>query len=101
MPPISSGGMPPSLQMLNILEGYDLAASGFGSAATVHLARRVDAASLRRPGALPRRPRAFNPQMPIDRLISKEYAAELRSSIRTGSGVDVVSGNLRLAVGGP
>ena len=36
MPPISSGGTA-LLTMLNVLEGYDLAAKGFGSSATVHL----------------------------------------------------------------
>jgi gamma-glutamyltranspeptidase/glutathione hydrolase len=36
MPPISSGGTA-LLEMLNILEGYDLKAKGFGSADTVHL----------------------------------------------------------------
>ena len=81
MPPISSGGTA-LVQMLNILEGYDLATSGFGSAATVHLIvesmRRAYADRTRYLGDPD-----FNPQMPIDRLISKEYAADLRSSIRT------------------
>ncbi|MFN2370482.1 MAG: gamma-glutamyltransferase, partial [Candidatus Krumholzibacteriia bacterium] len=36
MPPPSSGGVS-VIQVLNILEGYDLAASGHGAAATVHL----------------------------------------------------------------
>ena len=45
------------LEMLNVLEGYDLGAMGFGSARHVHLVRRGDAARLRRPRALPRRPR--------------------------------------------
>ena len=36
MPPSSTGGMA-LVQILNILEGYDLAASGFGSAEAVHL----------------------------------------------------------------
>jgi gamma-glutamyltranspeptidase / glutathione hydrolase len=79
MPPISSGGTA-LLQMLNILEGYDLGAAGFGSARTVHLM----AEAMRR--AFADRARfigdpEFNPEMPIDRLISKEYAAELRKTI--------------------
>ena len=81
MPPISSGSTA-LVQMLNILEGYDLATSGFGSASTVHLI----AESMRRAYADRARYLGdpdFNSQMPIDRLISKEYAAELRSSIRT------------------
>jgi gamma-glutamyltranspeptidase/glutathione hydrolase len=79
MPPISSGGTA-LIQMLNILEGYDLAKSGFRSADTVHLVvesmRRAYADRARYMGDP-----AFNPQMPIDRLISKEYAAELRRTI--------------------
>ena len=80
MPPISSGGTA-LVEMLNILEAYDLEASGFGSAATVHLIvesmRRAYADRARYLGDPD-----FNPQMPIDRLISKEYAAELRQSIQ-------------------
>src|SRR5262245_26742934 len=79
MPPISSGGTA-LIEMLNILEGFDLAASGFQSASTVHLV----AESMRR--AYADRTRylgdpAFNPDMPIDRLTSKAHAAELRRSI--------------------
>ena len=80
MPPISSGGAA-LVEMLNILEGYDLAASGFGSAATVHLVvesmRRAYADRARYLGDP-----ELNPEMPIDRLISKGYAAELRQSIQ-------------------
>lgn len=80
MPPISSGGTA-LIEMLNILEGYDLAAGGHGSATTVHLMaeamRRAYADRARYLGDPD-----FNPQMPIARLTSKEYAAELRKSIR-------------------
>jgi len=80
MPPISSGGTA-LIQMLNVLEGYDLAANGWGSATNVHLIveamRRAFADRARHLGDP-----AFNPQMPIARLISKEYAATLRASIR-------------------
>ena len=80
MPPASSGGAC-LLEMLNVLEGYDLAAKGFGSAATVHLITEV----MRR--AFADRARylgdpEFNPGMPIARLISKEYATALRRTIR-------------------
>jgi gamma-glutamyltranspeptidase / glutathione hydrolase len=79
MPPISSGGVA-LIQMLNILEGFDVKTSGAGSARTIHLA----AESMRR--AFADRARylgdpEFNQQMPVDRLISKEYAATLRSTI--------------------
>jgi gamma-glutamyltranspeptidase/glutathione hydrolase len=80
MPPASSGGTC-LLEMLNVLEGYDLAAKGFGSAATVHLITEV----MRR--AFADRARylgdpEFNPGMPLARLISKEYATALRRTIR-------------------
>ena len=80
MPPSSSGGVA-LIQMLNILEGYDLADSGFGSARTVHLMteamRRAYADRAQHLGDL-----AFNPTMPVEHLISKSYAEQLRGSIR-------------------
>jgi gamma-glutamyltranspeptidase/glutathione hydrolase len=79
MPPISSGGVA-LIQMLNILEGYDLAASGFGSARSVHLI----AESMRRAfadRALLLGDPEFNRDMPIDRLTSKDYAGTLRATI--------------------
>jgi gamma-glutamyltranspeptidase/glutathione hydrolase len=80
VPPASSGGAT-LLQTLNVLEGYDLAASGFGSAANVHriaeAMRRAFADRARHLGDPER-----NAAMPIDRLISKEYAAGQRRSIR-------------------
>jgi len=82
MPPPSSGGVA-LVEMLNLLEGFDLAGEGFGSARNLH--RMVE--SMRRAYA----DRAqylgdpdFNPEMPIDRLTSKEYATELRKTIRPG-----------------
>ena len=82
MPPISSGGTA-LIEMLNVLEGYDLKERGFGSAATVH----VIAESMRR--AFADRARylgdpAFNPGLAavVERLVSKEYAKGLRSGIQ-------------------
>ena len=79
MPPISSGGTA-LLEMLNVLEGYDLKARGFGSADTVHLMaetmRRAYADRARYLGD----PEA-NPDMPIARLISTDYARTLRATI--------------------
>ena len=79
MPPASSGGTA-LIQALNVLEGYDLRASGFGSAQTIH----VTAEAMRR--AFADRARYlgdsdFNRDMPIERLTSKEYAADLRRTI--------------------
>ena len=80
MPPVSSGGTT-LLQMLNILEGYDLRTKGALSAASIHLAteamRRAFADRARYLGDPD-----FNPEMPVARLVSKEYAAELRKTIR-------------------
>jgi gamma-glutamyltranspeptidase/glutathione hydrolase len=79
MPPVSSGGVC-LLQMLNVLEGYDLKAAGFGSAAYVHwiteAMRRAFADRARYLGD----PDAGKP-LPVERLISKDYAASLRRGI--------------------
>jgi gamma-glutamyltranspeptidase/glutathione hydrolase len=80
MPPVSSGGVA-LVEMLNVLEGYDLAKDGPRSAATIH---RITEAMRR---AFADRARylgdpAFNQDMPIARLLSKEYAADLRKTIR-------------------
>jgi gamma-glutamyltranspeptidase/glutathione hydrolase len=66
--------------MLNMLEGYDLKANGYASAQNVHLiveAMRRGFADRARYLGDPER----NPEMPIARLISKEYAAELRKTV--------------------
>ena len=79
MPPVSSGGVT-LLLMLNMLEADDLTASGFGSARTLH---RM-AESMRRAYADRARHLGdpdFNPDMPVERLVSKEYAATLRQTI--------------------
>jgi len=79
MAPPSSGGIAVT-QMLNVLEGYDLKANGYGSAQNLHLI----AESMRRAFA----DRAqylgdpdFVMNMPVARLISKEYADTLRKTI--------------------
>jgi len=79
MPPPSSGGIT-LVQMLNILEGFDLAAMGHNSADYLHVLTE----SMRR--AYANRAQYlgdpdFNPDMPLQRLISKNQAAELRASI--------------------
>jgi gamma-glutamyltranspeptidase/glutathione hydrolase len=80
VPPPSAGGVA-LLQCLNVLEGYDLKAMGFGSSRYVHHV----AEALRR--AFADRARwlgdpAFEKGMPTERLVSKEYAAALRKTIR-------------------
>lgn len=79
MPPPSSGGVT-MVEMLNILEGFDLAGMGHNSAQYLHVLTEA----MRRAYA----DRAnylgdpdFNEDMPIGRLTSKEHAADLRGSI--------------------
>lgn len=82
MAPPSSGGIV-LIEMLNILEGYNLEALGHHSAEYLH----VLSEAMRRAYA----DRAqflgdpvFNPGIPVDRLISKSYAAQLRETIHLG-----------------
>ena len=80
MPPVSSGGVA-LVEMLNVLEGYDLAKDGPRSAVTIH---RITEAMRR---AFADRARFLgdpdsNKSMPLARLTSREYAAELRKTIR-------------------
>jgi gamma-glutamyltranspeptidase / glutathione hydrolase len=79
MGPPSSGGISVQL-MLNLLEATDLKANGYGSSQNLHLI----AESMRRAFA-ERAQHLGDPDfvstMPIDRLISKQYAAELRKTI--------------------
>jgi gamma-glutamyltranspeptidase/glutathione hydrolase len=77
-PPPSSGGTT-MCEILNILEGYDIAASGFRSAKSVHL--MVEA--MRR-GYRDRNTYLGDPAFvvnPVERLLSKDYAASLRAEI--------------------
>lgn len=78
MPPPSSGGAT-LVQMLNVLEGYDIGALGFGSAATLHLMTEA----MRR--AYADRARFLGDpdfvEMPLSRLLSKDYAQSQRASI--------------------
>jgi gamma-glutamyltranspeptidase/glutathione hydrolase len=80
VPPPSSGGVV-LLQCLNVLEDLDVTGMGFASSRYVHYV----AEALRR--AFADRARylgdpAFVKDMPVERLVSKEYAAALRRTIR-------------------
>ncbi|MBT8084213.1 MAG: gamma-glutamyltransferase [Woeseia sp.] len=79
MPPPSSGGVV-LVEMLNILEGFDLASMGHNSAQYLHVlteAMRRGYADRARYLGDP----DFNEDMPLARLTSKEHAANLRNSI--------------------
>ena len=81
MPPSSSGGIA-LIEMLNVLEGFDLTAAGAGSAQNVHLVvetmRRAFADRAQHLGDPD-----FNPAMPIERLtpgvcLCRHYAKQFR-----------------------
>ena len=79
MAPPSSGGVA-LVEMLNLLEGFDLRAVGHNSALYLHLLteamRRAFADRAEHLGDP-----AMNPGMPLARLTSKAYAGELRAGI--------------------
>lgn len=75
-PPPSAGGVH-VIQMLNLLEAYDIAASGFGTPATLHLiAEALKMAFADR--AVATADPAFL-TVPVAKLISREYADERRT----------------------
>jgi gamma-glutamyltranspeptidase/glutathione hydrolase len=77
-PPPSSGGAT-LCEILNILEGYDMRGLGFHSAASVHL--MVEAM---RHAYMDRNTYLGDPAFvknPLDRLLSKDYAAQIRAKI--------------------
>ena len=79
MPPPSSGGIG-VIEMLNVLEGFDLKANGYGAAQNVHLI----AESMRRAFADRARHLGdpdFVNGIPVTQLISKDYAGQVRKTI--------------------
>ena len=89
MPPPSSGGVA-LLQMLNLLEPYDLRSMGFGSSETLHLLTEV----MRRAYA-DRAKWLGDPDhvsVPTSGLVSKDYATTLRQGLRTDRRSEVAPG---------
>lgn len=78
LPPPSAAGVH-MLQMLNILEGYDIAGLGFGSVENVHLLAEVLKIAFADRAASSGDPDFV--KVPVERLISKAYAAERRWQI--------------------
>ncbi len=78
MPPPSSGGIA-IVEMLNILEGYDLKSLGANSAGYLHLLTEAMRRAFRDRAALVGD--VDFATVPIERLTSKAYAAELRKTI--------------------
>jgi gamma-glutamyltranspeptidase/glutathione hydrolase len=77
-PPPSSGGTT-LCQILNTLEGYDLKTMGFNSAATVHVMAEAMRHAFMDRNTLLGDPNFVN--NPLDRLLSKSYAAAIRDKI--------------------
>ena len=79
-PPVS--GPLHIIQMLNILEGYDIGALGFGTADTLHLLAEVQKIAFADRAAATADP-AFV-KVPVEKLLSKSYASHRRTQIDTG-----------------
>lgn len=79
-PPAASGVH--IAEMLNILEGYDIAAFGFGSAQTIHYLAEVMKIAFADREAASGDPAYVN--VPVERLTSKAYAGERRRAIDDG-----------------
>ena len=76
-PPAASGVH--IAQMLNILEGHDIGAMGFGTTETVHLLAEVLKIAFADRAAASGDPDFIN--VPVERLTSKSYADERRAAI--------------------
>src|SRR5665647_1228274 len=68
-----------ALQMLNILEGYDIAAMGFGSADYIHVFTEAKKLAFEDRAKYYADP--FFSKTPVSQLLSKKYAAERRKLI--------------------
>jgi gamma-glutamyltranspeptidase/glutathione hydrolase len=79
-PPAASGVH--IAQMLNILEGYDIAEAGFGTAASIHLLAEVLKIAFADRAAASGDPDFVD--VPVERLTSKDYASERRRAIDPG-----------------
>jgi gamma-glutamyltranspeptidase/glutathione hydrolase len=79
-PPAASGVH--IAQMLNILEGYDMTALGFGTTETIHLLAEVLKIAFADRAAASGDPEFIN--VPVERLTSKNYARERRDAIDPG-----------------
>lgn len=82
MPPPSSGGIA-VIEMLNILEGFNLKEMGHNSAMSLHVLTEAMRRAFSDRAQFIGDPN-FNPQMPIKELTSKAYADRLRNTIELG-----------------
>jgi gamma-glutamyltranspeptidase / glutathione hydrolase len=84
---------PAMLETLNILEGFDMASLGYNSAEYIH--KSVEALKLAYADrdAYYGDPK-FNPQLPMEVLLSKSYAAERRKLISRTASLDFIPGTI-------
>jgi len=93
-PPAASGVH--IAQMLNILEGYDIEGLGFGTSETIHLLAEVLKIAFADRAAASGDPDFVN--VPVQRLTSRDYAAERRRAIdvtraqKWGAGISQLEG---------
>ena len=90
-PPPASAGVHIA-QMLNILEGFDVGAMGFGSADAVHLLAEVLKIAFADRAVATADPDFVD--VPVERLISKAYAAERRRELDMARAQRWHAGNL-------
>jgi len=91
LPPNTQGLV--ALQMLNILEGYDVKSLGHNTAAYLHLLVEAKKQAFIDRGRHIADPAFY--KAPLDQLTSKEYAAEMRRRIDTEKVLDVDSSGPR------
>ena len=82
-----------ALQMLNILEEYDLKSMGFGSAAYIHALVEAKKLAYEDRAKFYADP-AFN-EIPVEKLISKSYADTRRELIKGRAGKSYPAGQLK------
>ena len=97
-PPPSAGGVH-LLQMLAILEGFDLCAMGFGTADAIHLLREALETAVPDRAAATADP-AFV-EAPVERLVSRAYAEERRARIDMARTQDWTAGVVASGVESP
>ncbi|HWL83732.1 MAG TPA: gamma-glutamyltransferase [Roseomonas sp.] len=88
-PPPSSSGVHMT-QMLNLLEGFDLGALGSGSAETVHLLAESLKMAFADRAVATADPAFIN--VPVEKLTSKDYAAERRALLKRDAAQDWAPG---------
>ncbi len=95
MPPPSSGGVA-VIEMLNILEGFNVKEMGHNSAMSLHVLTEAMRRAFSDRAQYIGDPN-FNPRMPLKELTSKEYADRLRNTIELGTASVSDSANFNAA----